>query len=221
MSSIRPCVYPRCDNSHGDPELTNEGMCRRCQNRYQQTLRWLVLDWVNLRTNMPQPRRRENTERRTTGKIYGHPAEWASDTAAEIATVLNWAHDDIADHLGETPPPHPGTTETIRIRKAWQYLNNRIPILANYPGNKDTAETITDLHQRIRSQLGHTRPRQILPIPCPQCELRTIVRTIAPYNDAVTCDNCGWTIREENYPFFTRLVLDTILDAENTPATNT
>lgn len=213
------CVYPNCSDQNGEPRLTNEGMCRPCQDRYRRLLRWLVLDWVNLHTNMPTPPRREDGEPRTTSKVYGHPAEWASDTAAEIADTLNWIHDDTADHLNQTPPPHPGTTEAGRIRKAWKYLDPRIPTLATYPAAEDTAAALNELHHKIRSILGYTRVRQTLPTPCANCELRTLQRTLDPYDDRIICDHCGWTLRQEHYPFFTRIVLDSLIDADTEPAT--
>lgn len=210
---ISPCKYPKCADIHGDAQLTSLGMCEPCQRRFTRLLGWLVMDWVNISTTLPTPARRSQ-ERHVTQVTYGHPAEWASDTTALIATVLNESHDSLADYLGETPPPHPGTLERIRVRSAWDYLECRIPQLAATDFGGDVAVEMRDLHNQIRSQLGLTRPRQLLPTPCPACELRTLFRSIDAYNDSIECGNCHHIIREEHYPFYTRMVLDALLASD-------
>lgn len=209
--SISPCTYPKCSDLNGDPRLTSLGMCEGCQRRFARLLGWLVMDWVNLSTLLPTPSAGKRTERRSTQRVYGHPAEWASDAAAEIAAVLNATHDALAEHLEQRPAPT-SPAELSRVRAAWDFLECRIPELASYSGGQDAAIEIHDLHGQIRSRLGLTRPRQILPTPCPACELRGVLfRSIDRYNDSIECGACGHTIREEHYPFYTRLVLDTIL----------
>ncbi|MBF6133494.1 hypothetical protein IU501_10835 [Nocardia otitidiscaviarum] len=210
--TISPCKYPRCADHNGDPELTGDGMCDRCQRRFARLLARLTVDWVNLHAHLPTPPARRQAVRIAPERVYGHPAEWASDTAARIAVVLNETHDALADHLGETPPPHPGVTEHRRVRAAWYYLECRVPELALYPGGGDIAAEWLELHNQIRARLGLTQPRQLLPTPCPACELRTLERTVSPYNDSIECGACGHLIREEHYPFYARVVLDTILD---------
>ncbi|MFE4459516.1 hypothetical protein ACFROC_19350 [Nocardia tengchongensis] len=136
---IRPCTHPKCADSHGDPYVTSLGMCEPCQTRFERLLCRLVVDWVNLSANLPTPARTGSRERRTTQQVYGHPAEWASDAAAQIASVLNETHDALADLLGETPPPHPAIAERLRVRSAWNYLECRIPQLALADFGGDTA----------------------------------------------------------------------------------
>ncbi|KIA63013.1 hypothetical protein [Nocardia vulneris] len=219
---ISPCTYPGCADQHGDPVLTSLGMCEPCQRRFTRLLGWLVMDWVNLTTNLPLPAARGRQERRTADKVFGHPAEWASDMAAQIATSLNWTHDALADHLGDTPPPHLGVAERARVRAAWTYLECRIDRLAASGFGGDTAVEMRDLHGLVRSRLGLTRPRQLLPTPCPSCELRTLFRALDVQRrseghesyDSIDCGSCGHTIREEHYPFYTRVVLDTLLASD-------
>lgn len=211
---ISPCKYPKCADTHGDPQLTSLGMCEPCQRRYARLLGWLTMDWVNLYSNLPTPLRRQQVRVARAQQVFGHPAEWASDTAAEIATTLNATHDSLADHLGDTPPPHQGITERLRVRAAWTYLECRIDRLAATEFGRDMAIEMQDLHGLIRSRLGLTKPRQLLPTPCPSCELRTLFRSIDRYNDSIECGSCGHVIREEHYPFYTRMVLDTILSSD-------
>jgi Zn ribbon nucleic-acid-binding protein len=210
--TARPCVYPKCGAPNGDPELTSDGVCQSCQRRFTRLLGWLVMDWVNIHATLPTPARRNQQERRNVQQSFGHPAEWASDTAADIAAVLNEAHDGLADHLRESPAPNPAVAEQYRVRAAWNYLECRIPELSRTDFAYDIAAEMLDLHGRIRSRLGLTRPRQILPTPCPACELRTLYRTIDIRRDYIECGSCGHVIREEHYPFYTRMVLDLIID---------
>lgn len=215
---IRPCTYPQCRDTNGNPALTNEGMCRPCQNRYLNLLKWLVEDWLTIHADMPSPVSRGTNIRSSSTKTYGHPAEWASDKAAEIANKLNNLHDALADHLKSEPAPHPGTTEKGRIAASWRYLRHRIPQLALYDETGDLTTELNDLHRNIRNSLGHTKHKEVLPVPCPNCELKTVTRTADPYNDHITCGNCGFNITEERYPFFVRMVLDALLD-ENSSTT--
>lgn len=211
---ISPCTFPNCRDMNGDPQLTSLGMCEPCQRRFARLIGWLVMDWVHLATELPTPARRGRQERETAQKVFGHPAEWASDTAAEIAGILNEHHEGLADELGDSPPPHPGTSEAVRVRAAWDYLECRVDRLAASSFGGDAAVDIKDLHGQVRSRMGLTKPRQLLPTPCPSCELRTLFRSVDVGADSIDCGNCGHTIREEHYPFYTRVVLDTLLAEE-------
>ncbi|EOM78051.1 hypothetical protein DW322_11200 [Rhodococcus rhodnii] len=210
--TVRPCRHPRCDRDHGNPALTELGMCDPCQRHLHRLLGWLVLDWVNLARNLPTPTAPAGTDHRATRHTYGHPAEWASDTARSIADTLNEIHDALADHLGETPPPHPTVTDRIRVRAAWRYLEPRIHLLSATDWATDTVTELSDLHRKIRSRLGHTIPRTALPTPCPSCELRTLTRSQSPNRDAIECGACGWHIPDTDYQRYARIVLDTLVD---------
>ncbi|MBM4487436.1 hypothetical protein GS982_13015 [Rhodococcus hoagii] len=176
---------------------------------------WLILDWVNLATNLPTPARRGAAGRAAPTREYGHPAEWASDTSALIAATLHGWHDALAEHRGETPPPSIATAESVRVAAAWHYLDPRAQALLDYAG-EDPADEIRELHNKIRSALGHTRPRHVLPTPCPRadCGLRTLTRTtgMAGQPDFILCEVCGYAIRDGDYPGLIRAALDTIID---------
>lgn len=208
---IGPCKYPGCKNTDGDPELTTEIMCRRCQRRYQKLLEHLADDWLTLHRDLPQPAVRANVVRATTAKTYGHPAEWASDMAADIADRLNGVHSELANHLNATPAPHPGSPEKSKVRQAWAFLRVRIPALVELDWNGDFAIELNDTHRKVRAGLGHTRARQALPVPCPNCGLKTMFRTADPFNDRITCEACEWHTTEEHYPLLARMAIDTLL----------
>lgn len=220
MTDARPCRYPGCqdpEDPHGNPRMTTENICtslgrngtdQGCQQRFRRDIRYLVTDWVQLQA-LPAPIRRPDNKIRRTTREYGHPAEWASDKAAHIAAILNDTHDALADALGHEPPPHPGTSEKVRVRAAWTYLAAHHNQLCRQYWVCDTAIEIRDQHRQIRSRLGQNRPRIILPTPCPRCEHFTLVRTIDYRRDQIDCGNCNHTITGDHYGFYTRLLLGT------------
>lgn len=208
--TISPCIYPRCDDGTGNPVLTTEGACRVCRHRYRRLINHLVLDWARLRTEMPAPTAQPDTTRRTQRRVYGHPAEWASDSAADIANKLNWTHDALADHLGDRPPPHPGTTERGRIQAAYTYLEPRIHQLVTIDSAADIATELAELHHRIRANLGYTRLYQRLPgVPCLNCSTMALVLID---NDTIECGECGETIRHELFGLIARHAVDSLID---------
>lgn len=217
-TGIRPCLYPRCNDGQGNARLTYDGICGPCQHRYARLLGWVVMDYVTLRATMPAPSFGKGERVSGNSREPGHPAEWASDTAAHIAGVLNEIEDGLRDHLDDPPAPHPGTSEARRVAHAYTYLQPRVPQLSTYPGAQDTARELTELHGRIRGALGQTRDRQHVAAPCPDCELLTLYRTVdRSTTDEITCENCHRTITAEHYGLYARIVLDEALEAAEQP----
>lgn len=175
----------------------------------RRTLYWLALDWLNLHNTLPVLKgaggRTSNT------KEYGHPAEWASDRAAEIVDKLAGWHDYLSEHRNETPPPR--GTEQRRLVAAWKYLEPRCEQLTQLV-EAEALKELPDLHHKIRRALGHHTPKYTLPVPCPNedCSLRTLVRVQGIGQDFIACDACGYTIKEVHYPFLIRMVLDTLIN---------
>ena len=170
----------------------------------------LLLDWIHLHTTLPTPLQSENARRQPI-REYGHPAEWASDTKAKIVDLLTEWHTMLAEHRNETPPPT--GAEQVRINAAWRYLEPRCDQLASLIEREAFTE-LKDLHHEVKRRLGYTNPHYNLPIPCPndECGLRTLQRRIAVGTDLIICGSCGYTIREEHYPLFSRMMLDTLID---------
>ncbi|GAC1377754.1 MAG: hypothetical protein NVSMB4_07350 [Acidimicrobiales bacterium] len=215
MSELDHCVYPGCRGMDGKPRLTYHGVCGTCQPRFRRTLWWLVLDWVNLTTNWPSPAA-GTSGRRATHTVYGHPAEWASETATEIADLLGEIHDALAEHLGHRRPPPSTSADRVRVRAWWQFVDARIPALCAWDNAHDTAVEVGDLHGRIRSQLGHNRPRYLLTgVRCTGCEARQLYRIVDAGRDWVECAECGQETHEEQYGLLARRVLDDLIEAED------
>ncbi len=204
------CTHPDCKRDNGNPTHTPGGMCTPCQRRVATTLQRVVLDWVQLRRDLPAPNKTDR-ERGAKVKDYGHPAEWASDMAADIAACLYAAHDNLAEALDSTRPPKVAASEGAAVREAYNYLSVRIHKLAHQDWAPDIIVEWMGLHSKVRSQLGLTRPRIALPTPCPECELRTLTRYMDVQRDWVECGNCQAQIKSEHYPLYTRLVLDELV----------
>lgn len=211
MSNISPCAYPGCRDLDGNPRLTRDVICDASRRHYATVLDRLVLHYVLLRATLPAPVAPPGERvMRVVAKTYGHPAEWASDTARAIADQLNDTHDGLAEHLHRDPPPHPGSREPGRVAKAHQFLTVNFHDLCSWPAAGDTAEALHDLDRHVRSGLGKTDPRRFLPVPCPNCDLLGLVRTVDgdTGNDQVDCHGCGETIPSARYAWWTRTLLD-------------
>lgn len=212
--SIGPCRYPGCRDSDGNPRLTRDTICEPSRRHYRKILDRLAEEYVLLRVTLPKPVPPPGERvMRVVAKEYGHPAEWASDTARAVADQLNDAHDSLAEHLHHDPPPHPGSREYGRVAHAHHYLTSWFDRLCTYPAAADTAEALHDLDRIIRRGLGKTDPRSFLPVPCPSCELLGLVRTVSLTDgtDEVTCHACKERIPSERYAWWTRRLLQELV----------
>lgn len=213
--SIGPCKYPGCRDGDGNPRLTRDTICEPSRRHYRKILDRLAEEYVLLRVTLPKPVPPPGERvMRIVAKVYGHPAEWASDTARAVADQLNDAHDSLADHLHHDPPPHPGSREYGRVAHAHHYLTSWFDRLCTYPGAADTAEALHDLDRHIRRGLGKTDPRSFLPVPCPACDLLGLVRTVSAVDgtDEVTCHACHERIPSERYAWWTRTLIGELVD---------
>lgn len=211
--SIGPCGYPGCRDEDGNARLTRDVICEPSRRHYRKILDRLVLHYILLRLTLPKPTSPPGERvMRIVAKEYGHPAEWASDTARAVADQMGDAHDNLAEHLQHDPPPHPGSREYGRVAVAHHYLTVWFDRLCTMPGSADTAEALYDLDRDIRRGLGKTDPRRHLPVPCPSCELLTLTRSLdSDGTDSVECRSCDHVIRAEHYGLWTRILVDEAL----------
>ena len=205
--TVRPCIHPWCTRNGHDPELTRGTMCPPCRRHYRREIDWLVIDYVTIKHNLPQPITNTENTRRTSSRTYGHPAEWASDQAELIAAALNQTEDALREHLGHTPALPEKASETRRVNAAYRYLTDQFDALTTYPDARDTAVYLHDLHANNRRALGLTRLYQRLSVPCPDCDTASLVRSVG----LITCGDCGREIREEHFGLFARLALDSLI----------
>ncbi|AVJ50737.1 hypothetical protein SEA_OGOPOGO_98 [Mycobacterium phage Ogopogo] len=158
----------------------------------------LALDYVYIKTTLENPPK-QHTARRTSTRIeYGHPAEWASDTAALIADIMTSWHELVAEDRNETPP-NTTTAETQRVVNAWKYLEPRMEHLCNLVTKEDLKE-VNDLHHTIRRTLRMDRQPAIwLSIECPVCDHRAVFQDMQ--RERLNCGNCGWSDTEARKDF--------------------
>lgn len=211
--TISPCAYPGCRDQDGNPNLTRDVICEPSRRHYRKILDRLALHYVLLRLTLPKPVPPPGERvMRIVAKEYGHPAEWASDTARAIATLFSDTHDALAEHLQHDPPPHPGSREYGRVALGHHHMTQWFAELCTMPGAGDTAEALYDLDRDVRRGLGKTDPRRHLPVPCPQCELLTLTRSLdTDGTDSVECRACDHVIRAEHYGLWTRMLVDDVL----------
>ncbi|HVX56252.1 MAG TPA: hypothetical protein VHA37_00845 [Candidatus Saccharimonadales bacterium] len=195
----------------------------------RRTLYWLALDYLHITDHMPTPSTGRGTRTSNSAKEYGHPAEWASIKAAEIADTLTEWHDFTAETRGETQPRRKrmrlnddgnevwawAANQRSRVVAAWKYLEPRCEQLCEL-APKEALDELPTLHNTIRRTLGQHTPKYTLPVPCPndECGLRTLIRVQGIGQDFITCDCCGYTIKEIHYPFMIRMLLDTLITSQ-------
>lgn len=216
--------------SDAQPETPVKRMSARSLRR---TLYWLALDWIQLSSTMPSAGaksvRRWELARHSNVQDFGHPAEWASGKAAEISDMMTEWHSFLAEKRGETMPRRKkmrvhdvddtdvwawAVNEKQRIVSAWKYLEPRCEQLVELV-ELEALKELPDLHYGIRRALGESTPKYTLPVPCPNmdCELRTLVRIQGVGQDFISCDACGYMIKEAYYPLLIRMALDTFLSS--------
>jgi hypothetical protein len=139
--------------------------------------------------------------------------------------LTSW-HDYLAEHRGETRPRRKkmrvnddgddvwtwAVKDRQRLVAAWKYLEPRLEQLVELV-DKEALDELPELHNKIRRALGHHAPKYTLPVPCPNedCSLRTLVRVQGIGQDFISCDSCGYTIKEVHYPFLIRMILDSLI----------
>lgn len=206
---IGPCVFPGCRGEDGNPVLTALGICPDCQPKLHRLLTDVVLDYVNLKRNMPKPVPKSRNGRGAASRAgYGHPAEWASDTAAEIKETLFWFADELADFLLTPPPAMLGGDEAAAVNACYRFLLNNFDFLARHDMAGHVAAELLELHKAVREGMGHTRMGERLPAPCPRCDVAALIRRPParprrgmPAQDPppIRCANCGHEIELSRY----------------------
>ncbi|WP_417233503.1 hypothetical protein [Arthrobacter sp.] len=211
-----PCQYPTCNDGDGNPVLTTLTICEDCRPRYWTAIRRLVIDYVQLKANFPKPisGTAAPDKRPSRPLSFGHPAEWASATAWEVAALLTEIHHNVAEHNGDPDACQTRAAEPTRVNNALEYLSTHFESLCTMPAAGDVADEINTAHNQIRSRLGQTRRVEQLPTPCPRCNLRALTRT--PGDDTVECRACTHRMTHDIYLAHTRHVAgETVTTIDN------
>lgn len=205
-------------------------------HRLRRELYWLTQDWILLSRSLPTPSG-GGGERTSNVRVYGHPAEWASDQCRQIADLFYGWHEMVSTRRGESIPAPITTPSGMRVRSerqvivaAWRYLEPRLewmlaertpldemlmpaPWLWEWRWEDEAFRELFDLHRQIRSRTGQNTPTVTLSIPCPNstCGLRTLQRSPGMKGqDYIVCGSCGYTVKDEHYQFLVKVMLDTL-----------
>lgn len=220
-----------------EPQAIEQAERRMPAKTLRRTLYWLALDWIQLSSSLPaagaKSVRRWELARHSNVQDFGHPAEWSSVKASEISDKMTSWHDFLAEERAETNslPRRKrmgqnadgddiwtwAVNEQQRVVSAWKYLEPRCEQLVELV-DAEALKELPDLHFGVRRALGAYTPKYTLPVPCPNmdCELRTLVRIQGVGQDFISCDACGYTIKETYYPLLIRMTLDAFLSGSLT-----
>lgn len=196
--SVSPCKYPGCKDIDGNPELTETQFCVRCQTRLQRMLERLYESYGHLKTGLPRPMVTTTAARGAPVKGYGHPREWASSLAQDIArisatytaallkhlyghevrTAFGWPIADVL-RLEESRLMH-GCT--IIWKQHWDQL-------IEWDQCPDMVEELSRLQSQAKFGLGEVRMVRRLIAPCPKCDVRALTTALA--SQTVECASCG------------------------------
>jgi hypothetical protein len=176
-------------------------------------LDWLVIDYITLR-QFPSPLRQDSTGRTSPqgSREYGHPGQWASDRAKAIADCLDQTDEALRDHLNHLPPPPRNRAEARVVNHAYLSLKARTDDLTDFPGSEAFIEEATSLHRFVGKSLGYSRPRKALSLPCPNCSMVPVFRTLYDdRRDVIECHQCGYEIKEQEYGLYARILVDELI----------
>lgn len=210
--SIGPCVFPGCKDLTGSPVLTRDVICESSRRHYLRVLGWLGWDYVTLWATMPSPVARGPKIRSSSGRSYGHPAEWASDQKADIAAKLHGWESALRDYLHHSPAVPETSAERVRVSSGLEYLALRFDDLCVFPGADDAAVELSELHTTIRGALGQFDRPVHLAAPCPACELLTLFRSTFAGGERITCRSCGVEVDADQYQSHIKTLANRALD---------
>lgn len=217
MSAIGPCAFPNCKDLDGSPRLTRYVICDACRGRFRRLIGWVLEDYIEMVALFPTPVVVGPKGRSAGTKEFGHPAEFASDVARDIAALLNSIEDDLRWELDLGNAVPETVRENERVRAAADFLAARFDELCESNGAGRAASRLWDLHRSVRSALGRNERLTRLPTPCPECDMKMLVRVRdGGWEDRVECrfPDCGVQIHPHHYELWSRIVLKERLDAE-------
>lgn len=172
--------------------LTGDGICEHCRRRVARDLDAAPGVYVRLSQRLGP-----TGGPSATGPITGTAdrrlgiAVAVHDAMTHLADTLTTWHRVVADARDLAPPTEQARAGP-RIDRAARVLAARVPdACALAP---DLAALLgADVHHG-RRLLGETPHREHLTVPCPECELRSLVRDDG--SDMVQCRACGsaWTV---------------------------
>lgn len=203
--TVRPCPYPRCPGPDGQPAITGQGICERCRGRVHRDLLAAPLLYTHLHLSLPALAANDDD------RVSGTPTPPTPlrpillDAMTQLAETLAVWHHAVAEVCRLTHLP---SARSRTVREGWlvdrtvRVLAGRVEVAcATAP---DLAALFArDLHYG-RRLIGVTPLVHRLVAPCPECDMRALVRRDGA--DIVYCRNCHAAWDEALYHHLTRVL---------------
>lgn len=174
----------------------------------------LIAYWVRLRS-LATPSGQKQT-RRPRNREFGHPAEWASDKAAEIVDAVVRTRNHVAGYYSEANQPTRGA-ESARLNEAVAYLRSKKPaeLRPVFAGSAEALrQRLIHLHKEIGDALGVNEPTESAA--CPACgEVSAKLFSNTRGEREVRCTGCHYRATRDDYAAAVSIAMTTLLASDD------
>lgn len=194
--------HPTSDGWQAAAATAPNTLCDRCTSAVAAAVAGLWQDYLGLDQLVTEPTTGAASEIRSPSPTPALPIDIHTDALkVELETVVGHAAAAITSHA----PPRAFVTAITLVENNLDTLLRapRHPVVMwNRAGDRrerfivdgiDIALKLGSLHRRARMILGVDRGKDRMPVPCPRCEARRLVRFHGAAG--VTCESCNacWT----------------------------
>lgn len=217
--------HPTSDGWQAAATTAPDTLCDRCIAAIAAAVAGLWQDYLGLGQLVIEPSTGPTSEIRSPSPTPSLPIDIHDDALkVELETVVGHAAAAISDN-----PPQAFVTAVTLVEDNLDVLLRapRHPVVMwNRSGDQrvridvdgiDIALKLSSLHRRARMILGVDRGKDRMPVPCPRCEARKLVRFHG--EDGVLCEACLGRWTDDDYRYLTMIGAGTITPAthERTP----
>ncbi|QYB01462.1 hypothetical protein I1A62_29970 [Rhodococcus sp. USK10] len=220
---------PYCrDATHG-PHTTKDGwlpavttlpntLCPKCMRDVAAAVGGLWDDYLGLHGLIRHPSAGLGSEIRASSPTPQVPINVHADALmVELEEVAGRCAIAITIAIGQDPPKG-----TFAIAASLAVIEQNIDVLLDVPSHKawvwnragdgrecieldgiGLARALVVVHRKAREAIGVDRPRDRMPVPCPRCESRQLVRFHGTTD--VTCQSCRSTFPDTQYQQLTMI----------------
>lgn len=212
--------HPTSDGWQAGATTAPNTLCDRCASSVAAAVAGLWQDYLGLGQLVIEPPTGPTSEIRSPSPTPALPIDIHNDALkVELETVVGHA----AAAVTGDPPPRAFVTAVTLVENNLDALLRapRHPVVMwNRDGDRreqfivdgvDIALKLASLHRRARAILGVDRGKDRMPVPCPRCEARKLVRFHGA--DCVVCEACLGRWTDDDYRYLTMIGAGTITPA--------